>query len=168
MQSRRDLLVGAGATFAFLLTGCATQRRPLDTTQGAPASTWSGRLSLRVDGEASQSFAALFDLRGTPERGALSLTSPIGSTLADLSWTPTEALLRNGSQTRRYESVDALVTAATGAAVPVHALFAWLDGREENVAGWIPDLSRIADGRLNAVRETPSPRAELRVIFDRP
>ena len=33
----------------------------------------------------------------------------IGSTLAQLRWSPGEALLTNGSQTRRYESVDALV-----------------------------------------------------------
>lgn len=171
MRSRRDLLLaGAGATVSLLLlAGCATPRTSRNAAvQTSSSSSWSGRLSLRVDDTASQSFAALFDLNGTPERGTLSLTSPIGSTLADLSWTPTEALLRSGGQTRRYESVDALVTAATGAAVPVRALFAWLDGRDEDVTGWRPDLSRIADGRLNAVRETPSPRAELRVIFDRP
>ena len=168
MLFRRDLLTGAAAACVLVLTGCATRSPAPDAGRAASASTWSGRLSLRVDGEASQSFAALFDLRGTPERGTLVLTSPIGSTLAELSWTPTEALLKNGAQTRRYDSVDALVVAATGAAVPVRALFGWMEGREDQVEGWRPDLSRVAEGRLNAVRETPAPRAELRVIFDRP
>ncbi|MGJ7582587.1 lipoprotein insertase outer membrane protein LolB [Variovorax sp. RHLX14] len=166
MRSRRNILAMAGAALGLLVAGCATPRQSVDTTTSIRES-WSGRLSLRVEGEASQSFAALFDLRGAPERGTLTLTSPIGSTLAELRWTPTEALLLNGSQTRRFESVDALVLAATGAAVPVRALFAWLDGRDEGVSGWRADLSQLASGRLNAVRETPSPRAELRVIFDR-
>ena len=166
MLSRRNVLVFAGPALGLFLAGCATPRQPKYTATST-RENWSGRLSLRVEGEASQSFASLFDLRGSPERGTLTLTSPIGSTLAELRWTPTEALLLNGNQTRRFDSVDALVLAATGAAVPVRALFAWLDGRDEGVAGWRPDLSQLADGRLNAVRETPSPRAELRVIFDR-
>ena len=166
MRSRRNVLAVAGSALGLLLAGCVTPRRP-DNAATSIRESWSGRLSLRVEGEASQSFAALFDLRGAPERGMLTLTSPIGTTLAELRWTPTEALLVNGSQTRRFESVDALVLAATGAAVPVRALFAWLDGRDEGVAGWRADLSQLENGRLNAVRETPSPRAELRVIFDR-
>ena len=166
MLSRRDVLAATGAAIGLFLAGCTTPQQPADAATSVRES-WSGRLSLRVEGEASQSFASLFDLRGAPERGTLTLTSPIGSTLAELRWTPTEALLINGNQTRRFDSVDALVLAATGAAVPVRALFAWLDGRDEGVAGWRPDLSHLADGRLNAVRETPSPRAELRVIFDR-
>lgn len=166
MRSRRNVLAIGGSAFGLLLAGCATPRQPASHTTSIRES-WSGRLSLRVEGDASQSFAALFDLRGAPERGTLTLTSPIGSTLAELRWTPTEALLVNGSQTRRFDSVDALVLAATGAAVPVRALFAWLDGRDEGVAGWRADLSQLASGRLNAVREMPSPRVELRVIFER-
>ena len=166
MLSRRNVLAVAGPAFGLFLAGCATPRQSADTATSNRES-WSGRLALRVEGDASQSFAALFDLRGTSERGTLTLTSPIGSTLAELRWTPTEALLVNGNQTRRFDSVDALVLAATGSAVPVRALFAWLDGRDEGVEGWRADLSQLADGRLNAVRETPSPRAELRVIFDR-
>ena len=160
------MLAAGGSVEALILTGCATPgpETPARTVSGKES--WSGRLALRVEGEPSQSFAALFDLRGSAEQGTLSLTSPIGNTLALLRWTPTEALLVNGGQTRRFESVDALVLAATGAVVPVRALFAWLDGRDEPVAGWLPDLSQLGRGRLNAVRETPSPRTELRVIFD--
>ena len=134
-------------------------------TSGTDA--WSGRLSLRIDSEPVQTFSASFELRGAPQAGDLTLTSPIGSTLAQLHWSPGEALLKNGSETRRYDSVDALIEAATGAAIPVGALFGWLAGRDERVPGWRPDLSRISDGRLQATREAPQPRADLRIVFER-
>ncbi|PWQ83352.1 hypothetical protein DKY64_22545, partial [Stenotrophomonas maltophilia] len=84
---------------------------------------------------------------------------PIGSTLAQLQWSPGEALLKNGSETRRYGSVDALIQAATGAAIPVDALFGWLAGRDETVTGWRPDLTQWSAGKLQAVRESPLPRS---------
>lgn len=147
------------------LAGCAA---PLAASGDATrAQSWSGRLSLRVDSEPVQTFAALFDLRGTPERGTLTLTTPIGSTLAELQWSPNEALLKNGSETRRYGSVEALIQAATGAAIPVDALFGWLDGRNETVTGWRPDLSQWSAGKLQAVRESPLPRSDLRIVFER-
>ncbi len=133
----------------------------------AGAQAWSGRLSLRIDSEPVQTFSALFELRGAPQAGDLTLTSPIGSTLARLQWSPGEALLKNGSETRRYDSVDALIEAATGAVIPVGALFAWLAGRDERVPGWRPDLSQIGTGRMQAVRESPQPKADLRIVFER-
>ncbi len=114
-----------------------------------------------------QTLAALFDLRGTPETGELTLTSPIGNTLAQLRWAPGEAMLSNGSETRRYDSVDALVEAATGAAIPIEALFGWLAGRNDVVAGWRADLTNIGSGRLQARRESPLPAADLRIVFER-
>jgi outer membrane lipoprotein LolB len=35
------------------------------------------------------------------------------------------------------------------------------------VAGWQPDLQQIAQGRLRAVRTSPQPRADLRIVFER-
>jgi outer membrane lipoprotein LolB len=55
---------------------------------------------------------------------------------------------------------------ATGAAVPVSALFAWLHGDIANVSGWTADLSRHAEGRISAKRLEPAPPAELRVVLD--
>lgn len=150
---------------AALLTGCATPGRP--STDASRPESWSGRLSLRVDSEPVQTFAALFDLRGTPERGTLTLTTPIGSTLAELQWSPGEALLKNGRETRRYGSVDELIQAATGAAIPVDALFGWLAGRNDTVTGWRPDLTQWSAGKLQAVRESPLPRSDLRIVFER-
>ena len=54
----------------------------------------------------------------------------------------------------------------TGAALPVDALFQWLAGQPAAVPGWRADLSQVASGRLQAVRESPQPTADLRVVFE--
>ncbi|NDZ14984.1 hypothetical protein C7T35_18635 [Variovorax sp. WS11] len=161
---KRRLALCAGWAGLLLAAGCASPAGPPGAAAGE---AWSGRLSLRVDSEPVQTFSALFELRGAPQAGELILTSPIGNTLAQLHWAPGEALLRNGSQTRRFESVDALIEAATGAVIPVGALFGWLAGREERVPGWRPDLSQVGAGRLQATRDSPQPRADLRIVFER-
>ncbi|MGF6349029.1 lipoprotein insertase outer membrane protein LolB [Variovorax sp. W2I14] len=161
---RRGFLATGGATL-LLIAGCAQLTGGSSAPRGADS--WSGRMSLRIDSEPVQTFSALFELRGSADTGELTLTTPIGNTLAQLHWSPGEALLKNGSDTRRYESVDALIEAATGAAIPVGALFGWLAGRNESVPGWRPDLGQLANGRLQATRESPSPRADLRIVFER-
>ena len=162
---KRRLFFAAGGAGLLLLAGCASPGgRSRDEASGQ---AWSGRLALRIDSEPAQTFSALFELRGNPVSGELILTSPIGNTLAQLHWAPGEALLRNGSETRRFDSVDALIEAATGAVIPVGALFDWLAGRDAGVPGWRPDLSQIGTGRLQATRESPRPRADLRIVFER-
>jgi outer membrane lipoprotein LolB len=162
--SRRRLLLGSACAAALAAAGCAN---PGVTRSAASESgAWSGRLSLRIDSQPVQTFSALFELRGTPQAGELTLTTPIGSTLAQLHWSPGEAVLRNGSDIRHYGSVAALIEAATGAAIPVAALFGWLAGREDRVPGWRPDLSQVGAGRLRATRESPEPQADLRIIFE--
>lgn len=164
MNRRAALAATLGAI--YLIAGCADltgARGRFDLNSNGP---WSGRLALRIDSEPVQTFAALFDLSGTPATGRLHLTSPIGSTLAMLEWSPGQARLINGGQTRQFGSVDALIQAATGAAIPVAALFGWLAGRDERVAGWRADLSRISSGRLQATRDAPLPTADLRIVFE--
>jgi outer membrane lipoprotein LolB len=163
-QGGRRGVLAAGVASLLVTAGCAQLS---GGTRPQGAETWSGRMSLRIDSQPVQTFSALFELRGSPEAGELSLTSPIGSTLAQLHWSPGEALLKNGSEVRRYESVDALIEAATGAAIPVGALFGWLAGRDDRVPGWRPDLAQVANGRLQATRENPGPTADLRIVFER-
>jgi outer membrane lipoprotein LolB len=165
LNGRRAALSLGGAALLWM-TGCA-QLSGGSSATAKTSDSWSGRMSLRIESEPVQTFAALFELRGSAEAGDLTLTTPIGNTLAQLHWTPGEALLKDGSNTRRFDSVDALVEAATGAAIPVGALFGWLAGRNEPVPGWKPDLAQLGNGRLQAVRESPSPRADLRIVFER-
>ncbi len=164
LNGRRAALSLGGAALLWM-TGCAQLSGGSSTPR--TSDSWSGRMSLRIESDPVQTFAALFELRGSPETGDLTLTTPIGSTLAQLHWAPGEALLKDGSNTRRFDSVDALIEAATGAVIPVGALFGWLEGRNEPVPGWKPDLAQLGNGRLQAVRESPSPRADLRIVFER-
>ena len=162
MKRRRllHLALGAGAA---LLAGCATPSRPSAPADGF----WSGRMALQVDQQPAQSFSAIFELRGNARRGGLTLTSPIGSVLAELSWEPGTATLRTGGQTRQFGSVAALAQEATGTALPVQALFDWLAGMQTPVPGWQADLSELAQGRLRARRTDPAPAADLRVVLER-
>jgi 4-diphosphocytidyl-2-C-methyl-D-erythritol kinase len=84
----------------------------------------------------------------------------LGSVLGVLRWSPGEAMLDSGNgKVQRFSSVDELMAQATGAAVPVTALFAWLRGDNASASGWSADLSRHAEGRISAKRTVqPAPR----------
>lgn len=160
--------MGLGGLLAasLLLAGCASR---LQQAAGPDPDTrqWSGRLGLTVASEPPQSFSAGFDLQGGPDAGELTLTSPLGNTLAVMQWRPGEALLRQGEQARHYATLEALATEVTGTPLPVRALFGWLRGQAQSVPGWHADLSRLSDGRLSAQRLMPLPTAELRIVLDR-
>ncbi len=127
----------------------------------------TGRLALNLATEPPQSFFATFELKGTASVGELTLTSPLGSVLAALQWSPGEATLRTGGQTMPFESLDSLTRHVTGTPLPVRSLFDWLDGIRTTGGDWQADLSRLDQGRLVATRAQPSPPAELKLILDR-
>lgn len=157
-----------GFIFAtILIAGCA---RPASDTalKVLRNDFWTGRISLNVKSEPQQSFSAGFELKGRSERGELTLISPLGNVLGVLRWAPGEAELDSGNRNiQRFDSVDALMAQATGAAVPLGALFAWLQGDNATASGWSADLSRHGEGRIAATRTQPSPQADLRVVLDR-
>lgn len=149
---------------ALLLSACAVPPR----TPAAPGvQVWTGRLALTVEGQASQSFSAGFELRGAPANGELTLYNPIGGTLAVLAWSPGTATLRAGGTARQFPSLEALAQEATGAPLPVAALFDWLAGKPTPIEGWEADVAQVADGRLRARRTAPPPVADLRMVFER-
>ena len=151
---------------AILIASCARPQRAAGIND-AKTGFWTGRLSLQVLSEPVQSFSASFELKGSPELGELTLISPLGNVLGVLRWSPSEAVLDSGNQKiERFASVNALMQQATGAAVPVNALFAWLRGDIANVSGWTADLSRHGEGRISARRAQPAPAADLRVVLD--
>jgi outer membrane lipoprotein LolB len=156
----------AALLMVFALAGCATPPKPSGPVD-AQTGPWSGRLALKVEDKPGDSFSAGFELKGDAGSGELALFSPLGGTLAQLSWEPGSATLRTGSDTRQFTSVDSLLGQVTGAAIPVAALFDWLRGRDTQVAGWTADLSQLAQGRLAARRVTPPPEADLRLVLER-
>ena len=166
MRLARLALVFATLLTVFFVAGCA--QMPRATAQdGLKNDFWTGRISLQVQSEPAQSFSASFELKGRAERGELTLISPLGNVLGVLRWSPGEALLDSGGgKVQRFDSVDELMAQATGAAVPIDALFAWLRGDNAIASGWSADLSRHQEGRISAKRSQPAPQADLRVVLD--
>ena len=110
-------------------------------------------------------------LNGNAQTGDLSLSTPLGSILAQLSWTPQQAVLTTNNETRRFGSTEALLLEVTGTELPLAALFDWLAGRDTPVTGWQTDLSQMNNPdtapRLTAKRSAPLPAVELRVVLDK-
>lgn len=150
---------------ALLLTGCAHFNSNRSHTD--PAAFWSGRLALQVAGSATQSFSASFELKGSAETGELTLFNPLGGTVARMLWEPGSATLHANGTVQPFESLDALVAQATGAPLPLAALFDWLHGDNTPVPGWQADLNQLANGRLVAIRSQPDSTATLRVVLDK-
>jgi len=165
MRSLRSKFAGwlVLAICALWLAGCAQPQPKAGTDEDA----WSGRLALQVEGQASQSFSALFELRGNDRSGGLVLTSPLGNRLAQLDWKDGHAQLVSAQETRTSDSLDALLQDVTGTRIPVAALFSWLQGAQATAPGWRADLSGIPEGRLIAHRDDPAPPATLRIALTR-
>lgn len=164
----RVLAAGLLSTLAALLTGCAQPALAPPAGATAAQAYWRGRLALRVETPEPTSYFASFELSGQARAGELLLFSPLGTTLAQLRWSPHAALLRNDGETRAFDSLDALAAEATGTAIPIAALFQWLQGQPVAADGWQADLSQLGEGRLVARRAQPEPAAELRLILDQP
>jgi outer membrane lipoprotein LolB len=145
------------------LVGCATPRTP----PSDPTAFWSGRLALQLQSTPPQNWSAGFELQGSAEQGQLVLLSPIGTTLARLSWTPQAALLEQGQDRTESSSLQSLSQRLTGTELPIAALFEWLGGKASDVPGWQVDLSAHPQGRLTARKNTPAPEAVLRILLDR-
>ena len=145
------------------LTGCATPRpQPSD-----PTAFWSGRLALQLQSTPPQNWSASFELQGSAEQGQLVLLSPIGTTLARLSWTPQSALLEQGQDKTASNTLQSLSQRLTGTDLPIAALFEWLAGKAADAPGWQVDLSAHPQGRLTARRNAPAPETVLRILLDR-
>jgi outer membrane lipoprotein LolB len=147
---------------ALLLGGCAA---PSHNASRA-IDFWSGRLSVRVDSEPAQSFYAGFDLHGNARQGQMSLYSPLGATLAQLTWSPDEARLHSEGKEQAFASLEALMRHVMGTELPVTGLFAWLAGQPANPDGWIADLKDRESGKLVARRLHPVPAVELRLVLE--
>ncbi|PUE55816.1 lipoprotein insertase outer membrane protein LolB [Limnohabitans parvus] len=145
------------------LAGCATPRPPAADT----AAFWSGRLALQLQSTPPQNWSVSFELQGSAEQGQMVLLSPIGTSLARLSWTPQTAWLEQGQDKTESSSLQSLSQRLTGTDLPIAALFEWLAGKAADAPGWQVDLSAHPQGRLTARRSTPAPEAVLRILLDR-
>ncbi|MEP6740344.1 MAG: lipoprotein insertase outer membrane protein LolB [Caldimonas sp.] len=168
---------------ALLVAGCASVA-PLPARDGGEA--LSGRLAIRIDAigrEARRAFSAAFDLRGDSRAGALGLSTPLGSMLAQARWSGAEVVLATPQGTRQFADLDSLTREVLGESVPIEAWFDWLHGRPWPGApstpgaaagspgfeqlGWAVDLARFGEGAVSATRERPAPAVTVRIQLDR-
>ena len=166
---------GAAAVLAAgLLAGCAGLAH-----RTAGGDLLSGRLSVRVEGDAQRAFNAAFELQGSAEQGALALTTPIGTQVARAEWSSDQVLLTTGQGSRRYADLESLSVDALGERLPLAALFDWLRGRPWPGApsqpgakgfeqlGWQVDLAQQTDGLVIAER-IAAPVVTVRAKLDAP
>ena len=168
-MTSRALLFSLVSAMLFI-AGCAHKIEATGTNnikKEAETAFWAGRISMQVQSDPVQAFFAGFELKGQADIGELTLISPLGSILGVIRWTPTEATLDQGGSVQRFATTNELLAQATGAAVPISALFDWLGGKNTTAPGWTADLSQRVNGRITAQRTEPSPQANLRIVLDR-
>ena len=165
MQGLRTRASGLALLMVLMLSGCATPSRtakPFNAEQ-ANSAEWQGRISVQVLGDTPSSMSASFLLRGDAKNGELDLYSPLGATLGALQWTPRLVQLSDGGKHQYFNSLAELTKKTTGAALPVEAIFGWLQGRDMQANGWLADLSDVSQGSLSARRTNPAPDVTLRI-----
>lgn len=172
---RRWLLAAGGGIGLAVLSGCAS-------LSGDRSGAISGRLAMHVDASAGapeRNLSALFELKGSGDRGELQLTSPLGTGIAQARWQPRSATLVTSEGMRDYASLADLAEETLGEAIPLGALFDWLRGRPSadqpsqplaggegfEQMGWTVDLARFGEGWVQIRRDRP-PAVRMRVILE--
>jgi len=122
------------AALATLVAGCATTpATPVSTAVVAPYADTidlDGRLSVNYvrDGK-QESISGKFAWRQHGPRTDVTLSSPLGDTIATIAVTPGEAVFKQGNKPpRSAPDVDALSTQTLGWPLPVSGLRDWLQG----------------------------------------
>ncbi len=158
----------AALLMGLVLAGCTTPNHPTKAVTADQAShpDWQGRISVQVLGDAPSSMSASFVLRGDAHNGELDLYSPLGTTVGALQWTPQLVELSDGNKHQFFSSLAELTEKTTGAALPIDAIFGWLQGRDEQATGWQADLSAASQGTVTAKRTAPTPEVTLRIKLD--
>jgi len=168
-----------GALAVCLLAGCASVGERSNTP------ILSGRLSVHVEGsgEAARNLSAHFELAGDAQQGSLSLSTPLGTMMAQARWAPQQALLATPQGQTSYPNMQTLMHDLLGVAIPLDALIAWLHGRPWLGAtsrptpapgeagfrqlGWQIMLARFDQGWVTA-RRLQTPVVLVRAQVDKP
>jgi outer membrane lipoprotein LolB len=148
-----------------VLAGCTSGVRTVPPLPGE-AGHWQGRLAVKVTHPEPKAFATQFDLHGNAAQGQLTLSTPLGTTLAKLQWTEDAAFLTTTGAPQRFDSMQALALSATGVDIPVKQLFDWFGGVATATPGWEADLREFGSGRITAKRAGTDLQAELKILLD--
>lgn len=161
--------VWASIWLVVWLASCAISPTSIRSVpQVSSEKQWQGRISVTVLSDPPRNMNSGFSLVGDARQGELNLFSPLGITLATLQWNPNATQWLQGNQQHRYDSMAHLTEETTGAALPMDAMFDWLQGHTTASPGWQADLSAIDRGFLIARRVSPEPLVVLRIKLDTP
>lgn len=124
-------------------------------------------MSVGIEGPTAQAMSTSFELRGNIDRGDLTLTSPVGTVLAQARWDGQGVRWQTAAETLSFTNLDAMALHLTGTTLPFAALLDWLRGVPTQSEGWQVSLQDYDQGRISARRVVPPPAAQLRVVLDR-
>ncbi|MES2264084.1 MAG: outer membrane lipoprotein LolB [Pseudomonadota bacterium] len=142
-----------------MLSGCASlapNTPPPSTASVAPyreALELSGRLAVQYsrDGKEESVSGVKFTWLQQPRRTDVSLASPLGQTLANISVTPEAATLtESGKAPRSAADIDTLSAQTLGWRLPVSGLRDWLQGYATGAGGQRYVASPAADSVTTA------------------
>lgn len=137
-----------------------------------------GQLSVKLQAFQDQPAKGIslgFFFNGGPQHGQLDLMTPLGSQVARVRWTSSDAWLQTDQGDRHFNSLDELSRQVLGEPLPLAALMQWVQGRPDadlppatttspqsfEQIGWHIDTTNIGVGKLNAERP---PGAALRGV----
>lgn len=159
---RRGFVAAAPcAVLTSWLAGCSAPPK-LAASQGLFA---SGRLSLTLDGPPAQHLQAAFELTGTPQAGGLVLLHPLGGTVLEVNWQPNHASAQRGADVWHAPDVLQLTQQLLNTALPVQALFEWIQRKTTAYEGWQP-LASHPNQPIVVQRLQPDAQAVLRIALD--
>lgn len=150
-----------------------------DARATATAGRWSGHLGLKLaawNTQPARGDSFHFDLQGHSQAGVLDISTPFGTLVASVRWTPEGASLLTPDETQVFGSMEELMVQAVGEALPVSTLMFWLKGQPDpqlpvtwthgralplqfEQSNWQVDASELAQGVLRAQRP---PQAQQR------
>lgn len=164
--SLRSLYVVLVCFVCALLTACPSY----PWRDGAAQFYIAGRLALSMAADPSipnskpESWSAHFELDGNPLEGRLRLSTPVGTTVAQVEWAPDHATVQTDKEMLTFRNLDELTSSYFNQTVPVAALFDWLAGKQtqQDVPGWDVNLSAANEGIIKAERSDLAPQVKLR------
>jgi outer membrane lipoprotein LolB len=202
MQQASNAIAMCAVACACVLSACAQAPRPAQlppvaedapvAARGQPtaraleqAITLQGQLGIKLGAwgdEPPRGVSFGFFFQGTPQAGELSLMTPLGSQVAQVSWRPAAATLQRigpgGGELVQRDSIDDLAAEALGEAVPLRTLIHWMQGRPApdlphaalpdaagfQQSGWSVDTRELAQGRIVAHRQGLPGLRDARIV----
>jgi outer membrane lipoprotein LolB len=125
-----------------MLAGCAgmapsSNHIPIQTSAYRDSINIDGRMSVQYEQNGSnESLHGNFSWSQTPKRTVVTLSSPLGQTLAVIEVTPELSILKeNGQSPRMATDPDSLTELALGWPLPVAGMRYWLQGVATDTSG---------------------------------